>query len=223
MYLNLGQLVRQQCYSLRVPSHAYPLFMKMVKWFVNIQYLCGEKVRGVVKPQPCQHIITSSHYPKITQIWVNCWPAMLQFKGALTCLSTFYEHVQMLSIYTIWMWWKSEGSCKASTLSPHYYFIPLSQDYSNLGQLVGQQCSNAKVPSYAYPLHMNIFKCFLYIQYRCGEKVRGVVQPQPCQHIIILPQYPHGLKSGSTCWPAVLQFGAFTCLSTVYEHVQNAL
>jgi hypothetical protein len=88
------------------------------------------------------------------------------------------------------MWRKSEGSCKASTLSPHYYFIPLSPYYSNLGQLVGQQCYSVKVLSYVYPLHMNMLKHFLYIQYGWGKEVRGVVKPQYCHHIITSSHYP---------------------------------
>jgi hypothetical protein len=135
-YSNLGQLGGQQYSNVKVPSYAYSLFMNMFKCFLYIQYGCGEKVGGVEQPKPCQHIIILPHHPHVLKSGSTCSPAVLQFKGALTCLSTFYENGQMVCKHTIFMWRKSEGSCKASTMSTHHYFIPLSQDYSNLGQLL---------------------------------------------------------------------------------------
>ncbi len=44
------------------------------------------------------------------------------------------------------------------------------------------------------PIHsmdMNVLKHFLFVQYGCGEEaVSGIVQPQPCQHIIISAHHP---------------------------------
>ena len=88
------------------------------------------------------------------------------------------------------MWRRIERSCTALTMSTRHCFTPSSPDYPNLGQLDGQQCNSARVHPYAYPQHMNMLKHFLYIQYGCGEEVSGVVQPQPCQHIIISPHHP---------------------------------
>ena len=91
-----------------------------------IQYRCDEKVRGVVQPQPYQHVIVIPYHPQDNQIKVN---------------------------------------------------------------LASQQRRSVRVHSYAYPQHMNVLKHFLYIQYGCGEKVRGVIQPQPCHHVIIIPHH----------------------------------
>ena len=70
-------------------------------------------------------------------------------------------------------------------------FGPQSPEYLNLVQLDGQQCSSAKVHPYAYPQHMNMFKCFLNLKNGCGGKVSGVVQSQPCQQFIVSPNHPH--------------------------------
>jgi len=37
---------------------------------------------------------------------------------------------------------------------------------------------------------MIVLKHFVYIQYGCGEEVSSILQPEPCQHIIILPHHP---------------------------------
>ncbi len=130
-----GQL-GQQCNSVRMYPYAYPQRMNMLKHFLYIQYGCGEEVRGVVQPQPCQHIILSPHHPQ-------------------------------------------------------------SPDYPNLLGQLGQQCNSVRMYPYAYPQHMNRLIHFLYIQYGCGEKVRGVVQPQPCQHIITSSHHP---QITHICW-----------------------
>ena len=71
----------------------------------------------------------------------------------------------------------------------HYFTPPSSDYYLNLGQL-GQQCNSVREHPYAYPQHMIMLNHFLYIQYECGEEVRGVVQRQLFQHVIILPHHP---------------------------------
>ena len=84
-----------------------------------------------------------------------------------------------------------EVSCiVAPTMSTCHYFTPPSPDYPNLGQLVHQHCNSARVHPYAYPHHMKLLKHFVYIQYGYGEGVNGIVQHQPCLHIIISPQHP---------------------------------
>ena len=152
----------QQHNSVRKHPYASPQHMNMLKHSLYIQYGYGEEMMTILHPQKCQHIITSSHYPQIT-------------------------------------------------------------NYLNLGQL-GQQCNSVRVRPYAYPQHMNVLKHFLYIQYGCGEVVRGVVQPHSCQHIINSshhpqPDYPN---LGQLVGQQVIQCkGALICLSTAYEHAQT--
>jgi hypothetical protein len=66
-----------------------------------------------------------------------------------------------------------------------------SPDYPNLDQL-SQQCNSVRVPTYAYPRHMNVLKHFLYyLHYGCGEEVSGsLLWPKLCQHVIISPPNP---------------------------------
>ena len=70
-YLHQGQLGSQLCNSVRGYTYDYPQHMIVLKHFVYIQYGCGEEVSSILQPEPCQHIITSSYHPQITQIWVN--------------------------------------------------------------------------------------------------------------------------------------------------------
>ncbi len=168
-------------------SHPYASLqhMNMLKYFLYIQYGCGEEVRGVVQPQPCQRIIISPHHPQITQIWVNL-ASSVTVQGCTHM--PIHSHMNVLKhfLYIQYGCGEEVRGVVQSTMSTHHYFTPPSSDYPNLGQL-GQQCNCLRVLPYAYPQHMNVLKHFLYIQNGCGEEVRGVVQPQPCQQNHYLP------------------------------------
>ncbi len=60
-----------------------------------------------------------------------------------------------------------------------------------------------KQQPYAYS-HMNVLKHFLDIQYGCGEEVSGILQPQPCQHIIISSHCHQNKQISGSTWPARL-------------------
>ncbi len=68
---NLGQLVVQQCNSVRASPYAYPEHMSVLKHFLYIQCGYGEGVSGIVQHQQCLHIIISPQHPKNAIIQVN--------------------------------------------------------------------------------------------------------------------------------------------------------
>ncbi len=85
--------------------------------------------------------------------------------------------------------------------------------------------SSVTVQGCTHMLIHSIWMCSnMYIQYWCEEEVSGILQPPPCQHIIIsshhpqIPDYPNLL--GSTR-PVQQCKGAPICLSTAYECAQT--
>jgi hypothetical protein len=99
---------------------------------------------------------------------------------------------------------RSEWYSFASTMSTRHYFSLQSPCDPDLGQL-DQQCNSIRVPTYAYPQHMNVLKHFLFIQYGCGEEVSSILLwPQQCQHVIVSPHHlqPQIARISGTTWPS---------------------
>ena len=99
--IRVGMASSEQC---RMHTYAFPpQNMNVLKYFLYIQYGCGEEVWGVVQPQPCQRIIISPHHPQITQIWVNLLVVGQQCNSVRVHPYAYpqpYKCAQSLSIYT---------------------------------------------------------------------------------------------------------------------------
>jgi hypothetical protein len=115
--------------------YAYPQHMNVLKHFLYIQYGCGEEVSGILQPQPCQHVIISPppspDYPNLGQLGQQC-------NSARVHPYAYPQHMNVLKHFLCIQYGCGEevsGSCTASTMSTHHYFIPPSPDYPNLGQL----------------------------------------------------------------------------------------
>ena len=110
----------------------------------NTFYICN---MGVEKKwlvfYSSNHVNTSLFHPTIPRL-----PHLGQLGQQCNCVRVHPyaspQHMNALkhSLYTIWMWRRSEWYCTASaTIMPKcHYFTPPSPNYPNLGQL-DQQCS----------------------------------------------------------------------------------
>ena len=159
--------------------------------------------KGVVFYHGLKHVNTSLFhspspgYPNLGQLSQQCNSVRVHTYS----LSTSYACAQTLSIYTIWMWRRSEGSCTASTMSKRHYSTMTSPDHPNQGQH-GHQGNGAIVHTYAFPQHMNGLKHNIYNR-DVEKKYLVLFSLNHVNTSLFQPTIPRSPKSGSTCWPAV--------------------